>query len=153
MKALALAISLVFSVSSHADSQEREARIAFNQGRQTLVTGDTIAAGSLLYVLFLKEPCPLDVIDAKNMRRAWMAFGAYQVGCWYPTVDGHYVFIGQLSQLTQAHDDPLETLPRAIVHADGSATISEKNYNSDTFTKAVMNRRAMEAFQHLSEKP
>ena len=64
--------------------------------QHAFVTGERVPASNINTLLFVDEPCSLPLADAKNMHRAWMAYGAYQVGCWYPTVDDAYVFVGQL---------------------------------------------------------
>ena len=118
-----------------------------------LVTGDTVPADSLITILFLVEPCQLNVAGAENMHRAWQRLGAYQLGCWYPTQDDHWVFVGQLSQLNRVNPVYWESYPRAMLHADGSATIIEPHYDSDTFDAQISGRKTEELPSHLHERP
>ena len=121
--------------------------------QHAFVTGDRVPATNINTILFVDEPCSLPLADAKNMRRAWMAYGAYQLGCWYPTVDDEYVFVGQLPSLTHASGVPWAGLPRGLLYADGSVKITEPNYNSNTFTSDIIGKKAMSVFDHQHEKP
>jgi hypothetical protein len=86
------------------------------------------------------------------MLRAWQALAAYQVGCWYPTVDDLYVTIDGLGN-ARASGAYWEIYPRALLHPDGSATITEQNYDSATFIQKVANEKAMGIFSRMHEKP
>lgn len=144
---------LVISVVSPAIAKDREVRIFINDEVKHWVTGSVVSAKNLHTILFINEPCPLQIAGAQNMRRAWMAFGAYQLGCWYPTQNGQYVFVGRIPQATHASGAYWEAHPRATLHSDGSATITEENYDSKTFLKRLLNRKAMEVFEHTNEQP
>ena len=143
-----------------AEVGERAVRIFFNpteptpdsQSPDKFYTGTKVPAGLMLTILFLKEPCPLPIEGAETMLRAWQALAAYQVGCWYPTIDDKYVIINGLGQI-HAGGTYWESFPRAVLHSDGSATITEKNYDSDTFLGNIMNEKAMRVFSHMQEKP
>lgn len=134
-------------------SKARQVRLVFNDHGQRWVTGDAVPADRIITILFVEEPCPLRIVGRATMYRAWAATGAYQLGCWYPTIDGNYVFVGQLASLTYASGAPWEMLPRAELHPDGSATITERDYNSETFVAAVLNRRALQLFENTQQKP
>lgn len=116
------------------------------------VTGDTVPANFLNTILFTKERCSLPIEGARDMLRAWMALGSYQVGCWYPTVDDTYVTIDGLGNLNNSRSY-WEFWPRALLHPDGSATITEPNYDSDTFMARVANEKMHQRFSHQAEKP
>ena len=119
-------------------------------------TGDTLVPSQMSQMLFMNEPCSLSIAGSENMRRAWFALGAYQVGCWYPTQDGAYVVIYGSGQI-YAQKAPWEAMPRALLHPDGTATITEPNYESGTFERDVYKKKSMEQLQalkdHLNEKP
>jgi hypothetical protein len=87
------------------------------------------------------------------MLRAWERTGAYQLGCWYPTQNDYWAFVGQIAQSNRAEQVYWESYPRALLHADGSATIIEPCYDSDTFTATVAARKAREFSEHLHDKP
>jgi hypothetical protein len=59
----------------------------------------------------------------------------------------------QIAQSNRAEQVYWESYPRALLHADGSATIIEPCYDSDTFTAAVAARKAREFSEHLHDKP
>jgi hypothetical protein len=94
------------------------------------VTGDTLPASALLTILFVEEPCPLKIEGAAGMRRAWQNTALYQLGCWYPTRDQTWVFVGQEDFLDRNDRMYWEAYPRALLHADGSATITEPHYDA-----------------------
>jgi hypothetical protein len=87
------------------------------------------------------------------MQRAWQYAGAYQRGCWYPGRGGDWQFMGQIDRMDYHHTDPWEAMPRALLHADGSATITEPNYDSRTFMSDWYARRNAHLFDHLHDKP
>jgi hypothetical protein len=126
--------------------------IPIPQVSKPIVTGDTVAARYVNTLLFLKEPCPLKIEGARYMHRAWMALGAYQVGCWYPTQDGDYVVIDGTGN---QYDENVYWMaqPTALLHPDGSVTIIEKSYNSNTFSGKVSMWMFKQSQKHLQEKP
>ena len=119
-------------------------------------TGDTIVPSQISQMFFMNEPCSLNIVGAENMRRAWFALGAYQIGCWYPMQNGTYVVIYGNGQI-HAQEAYWEAMPRALLHSDGTATITEPNYESGAFESAVINKKSIEQMQalqdHLHEKP
>ncbi|MBS0416682.1 MAG: hypothetical protein JSR66_03140 [Proteobacteria bacterium] len=117
------------------------------------VTCSSAPKESLNTILFLDEPCSLPLADAAHMHRAWMASGAYQVGCWYPTVDDGFVFVGAMPELTRKSEISWKSYPQGALRPDGSVTIVEPNFDSNTFMSNVENARAMEVFKHRNEKP
>jgi len=126
----------------------------FAQGHSR--TGDTLAPAQMSQIFFMTEPCSLNIAGAENMRRAWFALGAYQIGCWYPTQNGMYVVIYGTGQI-YPQEAYWEAMPRALLRPDGTATITEPNYESVTFERSVINKKSMEQLQslqdHLHEKP
>jgi TonB family protein len=133
-------------------SSDRQVRI-FAPSNSTQVTGDTIPASTIITILFTKEVCPLDIEGAASVFRAWQATGAYQLGCWYPTSEQKWFFIGQIDSLTHEGGGFWETFPRAVLHTDGSATITEPNYDSTTFLQAFLSNRMMHMLDHTHETP
>jgi hypothetical protein len=128
----------------------RAVRVFFTQNA---VTGDTIPAIALLQILFTEEPCTLDLADAGSMHRAWTRSSAYQLGCWFPVQGDKWVFVGQLEGMTSENNSAWATFPRALLHADGSATITEPNYDSRTFTFNFLSKRLTHMNDHLHDQP
>jgi hypothetical protein len=99
-----------------------------------------------------EEPCPLPLARAKETHRAWQGQGAYQLGCWAPLPDDTYIFIDGNGN-TSAPSVLWEMFPRALLHADGSGTITEPDNGSKTFMGKVSAQHAQEFFKHLHERP
>jgi hypothetical protein len=136
-----------------ANSGNREVRI-FKM--KNAVSGDTIPASDLLYILFTKESCPLDIERAAVMRRAWQNTALYQLGCWYPTRDDTWVFVGQDSSMDTNVRMYWEAYPRALLHADGSATITEPNYDAGFANKIIVKHLAeahARLYSGIKDKP
>lgn len=117
-----------------------------------IVTGDTLPARLINTLLFVREPCTLPIVGAKDMLRAWMALGAYQLGCWYPTQNGDYVFIDGTGR-EYFQPLPWKALPSAYLNPNGTVTITEPHYNAVTSLKRALDRQAMSVFKHEHEKP
>lgn len=118
-----------------------------------LRTGSLVQPEQLLTILFTEAPCPLDLVGREHMHRAWRQAGAYQLGCWYPTTNGGYVYINGAGMI---FPDSVywESFPRALLHADGTASITEPGVtNVDNFMNAVSNRKILDFAQHLREQP
>jgi hypothetical protein len=150
VKLLLLILVLLIAWAAEAAPADREVLVYVNTGA-TVTTGSEVQRYHTL--LFLHEPCPLPLAHASEMRRAWMAYGAYQLGCWYPTIDGDYVFVGQLPGQTHASGFPLAAMPRALLHAEGTATITEPGYDSRTFLTTVTQRQWRAVQGHMRELP
>jgi hypothetical protein len=131
----------------------RDVRIFAQIRNKVILTGDTVPATAITQILFTREECPLPLADKRGMYRAWMAYGSNQLGCWYPTIDGGFVFVGQLASLTHDSNAPWAVFPRAKLHDDGSATITEPNYNSATFLSNWLDKRNAHLFDHVHDKP
>jgi hypothetical protein len=150
---LAIAVVALFcSTSTLAAPLDRSVRIFFDASGSRYVTGNAVPSSAITTILFTKEACSLAIDGAKGMLRAWQALGAYQVGCWYPTLDDNYVTIDGLGDAV-ASGAYWEILPRALLHPDGSATITEPNYDSLTFIQRIANEKAMRIFSRTREKP
>ena len=104
-------------------------------------------------MLFTREPCSLNLARAEEMHRAWMNYAAYQVGCWAPTVNGDFFFVGQLPSLTHPSGISWQYFPRAVLHEDDSVTITEPNYDSNTFMAQQSQRQLPELDAHRKERP
>jgi hypothetical protein len=105
-------------------------------------------------ILFSAEACPLALEDKRNAFRARMNFATHQLGCWHPTLDDGFVFVGSLPELTHISQVVWEAFPRALLHTDGSATIIEPDYDSETFLATVTNKKWMERLSsHKNERP
>lgn len=117
-----------------------------------LYTGSIVSTGSIFTILFTKEPCPLPIEGAETMHRAWQRAGAYQVGCWYPTMEGGYVLIDGAGRMTKINS-AWAYLPRGLLHPDGNTTITEPDYDSDTFIVKAAQQRMHEMQSHTDEQP
>jgi hypothetical protein len=106
------------------------------------VTGDRVPADAVRSRFYLHEHCQLPIAGAENMWRFQQLYGTRN-GCWGATLGDHHIIV--LEDGTE-HDDPLpyQVFPHAILHADGSVTITEPDYNSDTFMGQVVSRMALE---------
>ena len=151
MKSLSVLILLVLSHAALA--ADRDVRVFAQLRNKPILTGDTVPAKAINTILFTSEACPLPLADKRGMYRAWMDYGAYQLGCWYPTTDDQFVFVGQIPSLTHPSGAFWATFPRAKLHDDGSVTITEPNYNSDTFTSNWLRNRNSHLFDHVHDKP
>jgi hypothetical protein len=133
-----------FSRAHSAQSKTgRAVRIFFVSQRSQYHTGDTIPGALLNTILFTQEPCPLELGNKEQLLRAWMSYASHQLGCWAPTIDDGFIFIGSLPELTHASQIPWEAYPRGLLHEDGSVTITEPNYDSATFLGRVTSEHQM----------
>lgn len=100
-------------------------------GDTRVVTGDTVPARNILYRLYLDKPCKIPVSNARNMRLLYWTNGSLvRIGCWFQTLDDGYVIL--YSDGTLEKQPSWELLPQALINIDGSATITEPEYDSDT---------------------
>jgi hypothetical protein len=130
------------------------ALILQDAGAKPIHTGDTVPFDLVHELLFLDEPCPLDIEGRESMRRFWWRAGAYQLGCWYAMVDEQYTRINGLGRSFPSMGLYWAAVPRAILHPDNSVTITEPDYNSDTFTGDVMSKKSLQLLeQHRNERP
>jgi hypothetical protein len=88
------------------------------------------------------------------MRRAWLALGSHQLGCWYPNMNGGVVTIDGFGNVHPS-DGYWQAYPQALLHADGTATITEPGFQNMTqFMSDVVNAKVMESItQHQHDKP
>ncbi len=144
-----IVLLLIMALAAHA--KDREVRVLYS-AEATLHTGDEIPFSRVQIILFVHEPCTLPIWGAEHMFRAWEYGPANQVGCWYSNVDYGVVYINKSGQLLRGPAWP--TYPLALLHDDGLITITEHNYNSDTFLAEQTNKIVKEllAAQH-NENP
>lgn len=117
-----------------------------------IVTGDTIPFRLVNTLLFVAEPCPLKIVGRRNMLRAWMDLGAYQLGCWFPLENGYYVFIDGSGR--QYVERALwKSFPSALLNPNDTVTIVQPHYNALTYSAKVYQHHVMSAFKHEHEKP
>jgi hypothetical protein len=117
-------------------------------GNPRFFTGDTLLSKKFLWILYLDEPCRLPLVDTKGMYAA-VEHAAYAIaGCWYPTLDHGFVFIMPNGEMIK--QPSWEGLPHAQLHSDGSATITEPNYDSDKFSNEVMRRQIAAEMERMS---
>jgi hypothetical protein len=114
------------------------------------VTGDTISPPDANFRLYLDKPCKLPVENANNMHYFYLQVGRFpRIGCWYPTLDDGYVILyGNGTAETQPS---WEMLPRASLNSDGSATITEQDYDSETAVKKFMDSRVEKQLKMLRQ--
>jgi hypothetical protein len=112
-------------------------------------TGETVLAPHIYQILFVNEPCPMAPRD-RDMHRAWF-FGA-GVGCWAALSDGTYA-IALASGEFNPQGALLETLPRAMLHPDNSALITEPEYNSRTAQSLAVLRLQERFIAAMHAKP
>ena len=151
MKTAIFALAIL-SLASAAQANPGDREVRVHPYPKHFVTGDIVGAGQIIDLLFTKERCSLPVADAKEMLRAWTLAGR-EVGCWYPMINGNYMFVAREAILTQASRVPWKIYPRGLLHDDGSVTITEPDYDSQTFNTKVMNEQMYETLSHRNERP
>jgi hypothetical protein len=150
MKLITAVVLLACSTLTRAE--DRLVRV-FAPGIEAPVsTGGTIPSDKVFTLLFLKEPCPLPIDGAERMFRAWQTAGAYQFGCWYPTLQDEFVYINGMGRLFHNEGVYWQAYPRGLLHSDGSVKITEPNYDSRTFFIDVTQRITMEHIQAIFQK-
>lgn len=149
---LALACSAAIAATPVKPRLVRAALAVSLYNGAPIVTGSTLPLRYTPTLLFLNEPCPLPIAGAREMRRAWMNLGAYQVGCWYPTQGGEYVVIDGDGNLYPS-SSYVQQEPRAILNPDGTVTITQPDFDARTFAGKISLRMAMQAMRHRDEKP
>lgn len=116
-----------------------------------IVTGDTIPSADINTILFLREPCPLPIMGASQMRRAWEDQANNQVGCWYPLTNGGFVYIDGTGREFPT-SAPWQADPLAILHKNDSATITQPHYNAVTYLKQFLHRQLMRQLRQAQRK-
>jgi hypothetical protein len=153
MRRLSLTLIAVASIAPAGSGgiADRPVRIYFT-GPETL--GQSVPLARILTILFVNAPCPLPIVGAERMRRLWQQQGAYQIGCWYPTIPHGFTTIDGLGHI-HANDVPWQAFPRALLHAANSATITEPGFDHiDAFLNRVASAILMaEIRDHQHERP
>ena len=150
MRIITVTVLLVCSTVGHAE--DRLVRVFAPGIDAPVFTGGTVPSNKVFTLLFIKEPCPLPIDGAEHMFRAWQTAGAYQLGCWYPILQDEYVYINGMGRLFHSDGVYWEAYPHGLLHADGSVTITEPNYDSRTFFLNVTQRISMEHIQSTFQK-
>lgn len=101
------------------------------------VTGNVVPVKYVVTILFLKEQCPLDIIGAEHMHRAWRFADG---GCWAPTADDGYAFASSVTGAISDVPGPLEYFIHGEVQADSSVLITEPGFDSLTFYASANER-------------
>jgi hypothetical protein len=134
------------SLARGADQADVLVRILWSPGgEQNIATGTVIPREHINQVLFIKEDCPLKIEDASKMGRAWIRT-RYNPVCWLPLSDGSYMIVDQYGDRHWSKAEPFlvvhwEAIPHAMLHPDGSATITEPNFSGPNFWANVMAHR------------
>ena len=112
-------------------------------GNKAFKTGDTVPPANAVYHLFVEQPCQLPIADKRNVFSFTQSIGRNaRHGCWYPAVSGGFVIMFGSGEIDS--QPSLTALPRATLNPDGSATITEPNYDSNTFTKTQLEKASAE---------
>jgi len=116
------------------------------------VTGNVLAPQHEIWMLFMNEHCTLPIEGADKMWRGWSV--VYQVGCWYATgtTANGFVFIDGQGVIHPIDMTPY-VMPRAHVTQDGTATIIEPDYDSQTFMARVNSERIRAALERMHQQP
>lgn len=120
----------------------------FNWSERHWVAGETVPLQFVSAILFTTEPCPLDFVGAKTMRRAWHF---RDVGCWAPTANDGYDFASSLTGDIQNIPGPMEYMVRGEVQPDSSVLITEPGFDSTTFPQLAAQRIAQRQAQRLRQ--
>jgi hypothetical protein len=94
-------------------------------------TGETVPASAIRQILY-GEPCALPLTDTKGMYAYEQHMYGGRVpanGCWYRTLDDVYSYV-LANGMTATGGNDYKTLPRALLHDDGTATITEFDYHN-----------------------
>ena len=164
--ALVLIGCLTVAAAQAAPQPGRPVRVGFggleqinHQGQppgvvSPIETGDIIPFQFVRTLLFLDAPCPLNIVGASRMRRAWVDQGADQLGCWFPLMNGYYVVIDGSGRMFQERF-PYRAYPRAELNPDDSVTITQPHYNATTFLDQFLRKQDAEMIQKMarSERP
>lgn len=157
MKTTALTVCAVIGLGLHtvaASAADRLVRVfvPWTASDPPVFTGDSVPSSKIHTLLFLKEPCPLHIEGAKEMYRAWRIAGAYQLGCWYPTLQDEYTYINGAGQVFHSPGDYWGAYPKGLLHADGSVTITEPDFDSRHFFTLVHQQIELEHLQQAFKK-
>lgn len=119
-------------------NQAERIRVFAMVGNNKLITGDTAHKRNVKYRLYLDKPCKLSVLNHENMRFFYWTNGSLvRIGCWFTTLDDGYMIL--YSDGTSELHPYLELLPHALLNSDGSATITEPEYDSETAYQKLNN--------------
>jgi hypothetical protein len=130
---LLLFVLMLIAAPAHAADRLVRIFLATNGSDPIVVTGGTVSGNQIRTLLFLSEPCPLDIVGKEHMRRAWQVAGAYQVGCWYPTLDDEYTYINGAGELFHHEGIYWQSYARGVLHPDGTVTVTEPDFDSSRF--------------------
>lgn len=145
------AIPLSAAAAPKPQHGDRLVRIQFSCPRCTY--GDTVPLSAVQEMLFLDEPCSLDIADAPAMHREWSALAAHQVGCWGELADGTFVTVD--SHVFRYHRQPVTPLflPLAKLHSDDTLTIVQPGFeNIDQYQKKVLTDLANQQIAEMNRQ-
>lgn len=144
----------LLSCSTHALATDRLVRVfvPWTVTDPPVFTGGRVSPEKIHTLLFLKDPCPLPIQGAKEMYRAWRIAGAYQLGCWYPTLSDEYTYINGSGKVFHSDGDYWGAYPKGMLHEDGSVTITEPDFDSRTFFTVVHQKLELEHLQQGFQK-
>lgn len=120
----------------------------FNWTGRHWSVGEKVPLQFVSAILFTTEPCPLEFVGSKNMRRAWHF---HDVGCWAPTANSGYDFASSLRGDIENIDGPLEYMVQGEVQPDSSVLITEPGFDSLTFSQIAAGRIAQRQARRLQQ--
>lgn len=152
--ARSLCAGLLLSCSLHVCAADRLVRVfvPWTSADTPVLTGGQVPHNKIHTLLFLRERCPLAIEGADQMYRAWRVAGAYQLGCWYPTMWDEYTYINGAGQVFHSEGDYWGAYPKGLLHDDGSVTITEPDFDSRTFFAVVHQKIELEHLQQTFRK-
>jgi hypothetical protein len=98
------------------------------------VTGSVVPSADIGMLLFTDEFCPPAVAHGLHAYRSTEPQG--QVDCWQATSDDKVEVIDAAGTRRRI-DTYWAALPRGVLQADGSVTITEPGYDSNTFADKI----------------
>ena len=126
----------------------REVVFLFNWSETHWVVGNVVPLNLVNGILFLKESCPLDIVGASNMRRAWHF---HDVGCWAPTTDGGYLFASSVTHNLMPYPSAIDYSLHGNVLPDGNVLITEPGFDSLTWVKLAGQRVNTRTMRQIDE--
>jgi hypothetical protein len=149
------AMVMMTALSTTSLARDRLVRVFFPAYSTTVLTGGSVPANKIHTLLFIEERCSLPIMGAESMFRAWRVAGAYQLGCWYPTLNDEFVYVNAIGQTFHAPGDFWEAYPHGLLHDDGSVTIIEPHFDSRTFFTSVQQKILQDHLRelHNDDKP
>jgi hypothetical protein len=127
---------------------KREVIFIFNWSDAHWVAGNVVPLKYVSAILFLKEPCPLDIVGTEQMRRAWHFA---DVGCWATTADDGYAFASSVTGDIRDIPGPMEYMIHGEVQPDNGVLITEQGFDSLTFERIAAERVSQRVLRRVEK--